>query len=746
MLSSDDIGSATLKGVDACRHAEWQNSATMADNAATSQAPDSASPVKKEASTVGRLSPTKDKKEHFPHSDPGPFKAHFLALSSKRKDEWQVRIAAMQGIKALLDDGTDKANAAFYATFRPGVQPLLEQLNDVKPKVPLIACEVLTSLSNVTGKAKEFEGVFVDYVIPSLLNHVYTKSNPALAIASQSVMVAIISGSVFPRALDRLVAGATSKIAELKQRSLELTILAMQKWPAVAFSRHASKLGAVITNAVQVGSIETRDIGRKAMTQFHALFPDEAAKHLSEVDEHTLKQLESVMPGAKASAAAAAVAREPSASFAPPKPKPKPKPKAQDSEPAAPAAAAIASDDGAAVASADIPGNSTGELAIKLQKCEAALKSERAGKKRQQEHITMLEDKIRTLETEAKSRDAAKDEGQKEDAGALVKARGEAVTAKKRAATLEKRVLELQGVVDKQEALLNTVNKRLEEMAGIVESRAALAKECEETKSKLEELDSEYVGAQQRWKEREREWFDKRTQLEEQLVELETQTEAARLENLKLQGEGRAQSRQSNHASFDVSSSPVPPPSRGRIAAGGGRDSVDSKRQGGDAAEWVQEQSEQLGTSPKAPAPVALKPRPPTGPTRMQSPRAASALGQQQLQQALTELEDVRAQLVVLSEEAAETTRQLSQQQTGNVVLWLLLLLWLTHEKNQTKLGWKSPSIVSSRKWSGVLAWQRRRFKSFVTRRASQKCVPSAPKLMAPLCCLICEMAPKTPN
>jgi hypothetical protein len=637
----------------------------MADDSEKSQAPDAAPPAKMEASAVGRLSPTKDKKEHFPHNDPGPFKAHFLALSSKRKDDWQVRIAAMQGIKALLDDGTDKGNAAFFSTFRPGVQPLLEQLNDVKPKVPIVACEVLTSLSNVTGKSKEFEGVFVDYVIPSLLNHVYTKSNPALATASQSVLVAIVSASVFPRSLDRLIAGASSKIAELKQRSLELTILAMQKWPAVAFSRHASKLGAVIIDAVQVGSIETRDIGRKAMTQFHALFPDEAAKHLSEVDEHTLKQLESVMPGAKASAAAAAVAREPSASFAPPKPKPKPKPKAQDSDPVAPAASAISSDDTAAVAVADIPGNSTGELAIKLQKCEAALKSERAGKKRQQEMIAALEDKIRTLETEAKSKDAAKDEGQKEDAGALVKARGEAVTAKKRAATLEKRVLELQGVVDKQEALLNTVNKRLEEMAGIVESRAALAKECEETKSKLEELDSEYVGAQQRWKEREREWFDKRTQLEEQLVELETQLEAARLEHLKLQGEDRTQSRQSNHASFEMSS-PVPPPSRGRVAPGGGSDAVHNKRHVGDTEEWAQDSGDQPGTSPQTVAPAALKPRPPTGPTRMQSPRAASALGQQQLQQALTELEDVRAQLVVLSEEAAETTRHLGQHQTGS--------------------------------------------------------------------------------
>jgi hypothetical protein len=646
-------------------HAVTLSPGIMADNSAQPQAPDSASPVKMEASAVGRLSPTKDKKEHFPHNDPGPFKAHFLALSSKRKDDWQVRIAAMQGIKALLDDGSDKGNAAFFSTFRPGVQPLLEQLNDVKPKVPLVACEVLTSFSNVTGKSKEFEGVFVDYVIPSLLNHVYTKSNPALATASQSVLVAIVSGSVFPRSLDRLIAGATSKIAELKQRSLELTILAMQKWPAVAFSRHASKLGAVIIDAVQVGNIETRDIGRKAMTQFHALFPDEAAKHLSEVDEHTLKQLESVMPGAKASAAAAAVAREPSASFAPPKPKPKPKPKVQDSEPVAPAA--IASNDGADVAIVDIPGNSSGELAIKLQKCEAALKSERASKKRQQEMITALEDKIRTMETEAKSKDAAKDEGHKEEAGALVKARGEAVTAKKRAATLEKRVLELQGVVDKQEALLNTVNKRLEEMAGIVESRAALAKECEETKSKLEELDSEYVGAQQRWKEREREWFDKRTQLEEQVVELETQLETSRLEHLKLQGDGRAQSRQSNHASFDATS-PAPPPSRGHLAPAGGRDSVDGKRQGGDAAEWAHELGDQHANSPQMLAPAALKPRPPTGPTRMQSPRAISALGQQQLQQALTELEDVRAQLVVLSEEAAETTRQLGQQQTGNTI------------------------------------------------------------------------------
>jgi hypothetical protein len=642
----------------------------MADNSAELQVPDAASPVKMEASAVGRLSPTKDKKEHFPHNDPGPFKAHFLALSSKRKDDWQVRVAAMQGIKALLDDGADKGNAAFFATFRPGLQPLLEQLNDVKPKVPLVACEVLTSLSNVTGKSKEFEGVFVDYVIPSLLNHVYTKSNPALATASQSVLVAIVSGSVFPRSLDRLIAAASSKIAELKQRSLELTILAMQKWPAVAFSRHASKLGAVIINAVQVGSIETRDIGRKAMTQFHSLFPDEAAKHLSEVDEHTLKQLESVMPGAKASAAAAAVAREPSASFAPPKPKPKPKPKALDSESVVSSAAPISSDD-AAVAIADIPGNSTGELAIKLQKCEAALKSERAGKKRQQEMITALEDKIRILETEAKSKDAAKDEGQKEDAGALVKARGEAVTAKKRAATLEKRVLELQGVVDKQEALLNTVNKRLEEMAGIVESRAALAKECEETKSKLEELDSEYVGAQQRWKEREREWFDKRTQLEEQLVELETQLEAARLDHLKLQGQERSQSRQGNHASFEMSS-PVPPPSRGRVALG--RDPVHSKHHGGDAEEWAHQAGDQLDTSPQTVAPAALKPRPPTGPTRMQSPRVMSALGQQQLQQALTELEDVRAQLVVLSEEAAETTRHLGQQQTGNASFCLLFV------------------------------------------------------------------------
>jgi hypothetical protein len=650
-----------------------KNSGTMADDAVQLQAPDSSLPVKMEASAVGRLSPTKDKKEHFPHSDPGPFKAHFIALSSKRKDDWQVRIAAMQGIKALLDDGTDKGNAAFFSTFRPGLQPLLEQLNDVKPKVPLVACEVLTSLSNVTGKAKEFEGVFVDYVIPALLNHVYTKSNPALATASQSVLVAIVSGSVFPRSLDRLIAGASSKIAELKQRSLELSILAMQKWPAVAFSRHASKLGAVIIDAVQVGSVETRDIGRKAMTQFHALFPDEAAKHLSEVDEHTLKQLESVMPGAKASAAAAAVAREPSASFAPPKPKPKPKPKAPDSDPVAPVAAAVASDDGAAAAAAEIPGNSTGELAIKLQKCEAALKSERAGKKRQQEMIAGLEDKIRTLETEAKSKDAAKDEGQKEEAGALVKARGEAVTAKKRAGTLEKRVLELQGVVDKQEALLNTVNKRLEEMAGIVESRAALAKECEETKSKLEELDSEYVGAQQRWKEREREWFDKRTQLEEQLVELETQLEAARLEQLKLQGEVPAPSRHSNHASFEASS-PVPPSSRGRLAPRAGPDSVNIKGQGADAADWSLEPADQSGTSPQAPAPAFLKPRPPTGPTRMQSPRAMSALGQQQLQQALTELEDVRAQLVVLSEEAAETTRQLGQQQTGNAVVQLLQL------------------------------------------------------------------------
>jgi hypothetical protein len=624
-----------------------------------------------EASAVGRLSPTKDKKDHFPHSDPGPFKAHFLALSSKKKDDWQVRIAAMQGIKALLEDGTEKGNAAFYAMFRPGLQPLLEQLNDVKPKVPVVACEVLTSLSNVTGKSKEFEGVFVDYVIPSLLNHVYTKSNPALAASSQSVLVAIVSGSVFPRSLDRLIAGATSKIAELKQRSLELTILAMQKWPAVAFSRHASKLGAVIIEAVQVGSIETRDIGRKAMTQFHALFPDEAAKHLSEVDEHTLKQLESVMPGAKASAAAAAVAREPSASFAPPKPKSKPKPKVQESVLVAPATAAVAGDDGTAAAVTDIPGNSTGELAIKLQKCESALKAERAGKKRQQEVIAALEEKVRFLETEAKSKDTAKDEGQKEEAGALVKARGEAVTAKKRAATLEKRVLELQGVVDKQEALLNTVNKRLEEMAGIVESRAALAKECEETKSKLEELDSEYVGAQQRWKEREREWFDKRTQLEEQLVELETQLEAARLENLKLQSEGRPHSRHSNHASFDESS-PVPPSSRGRHAPGGGQDTVDHKRQIEEAADWVQDPSN-YATSPKNMAPAALKPRPPTGPTRMQSPRAVSALGQQQLQQALTELEDVRAQLVVLSEEAAETTRQLSQQQTGNAISLFLL-------------------------------------------------------------------------
>jgi hypothetical protein len=644
----------------------------MADNSANPQAPDAASPVKMEASAVGRLSPTKDKKEHFPHNDPGPFKAHFLALSSKRKDDWQVRIAAMQGIKALLEDGTDKGNAAFFATFRPGLQPLLEQLNDVKPKVPLVACEVLTTLSSATGKAKEFEGVFVDYVIPSLLNHVYTKSNPALALASQSVLVAIVSGSVFPRSLDRLIAGASSKIAELKQRSLELTILAMQKWPAVAFSRHASKLGGVIIDAVQVGSIETRDIGRKAMTQFHALFPDEAAKHLSEVDEHTLKQLESVMPGAKASAAAAAVAREPSASFAPPKPKAKPKPKPQDSEPIAPATSANAGDDASAGAIADIPGNSSGELAIKLQKCEAALKSERAGKKRQQEMIAALEDKVRTLETEAKSKDAAKDEGQKEEAGALVKARGEAVTAKKRAATLEKRVLELQGVVDKQEALLNTVNKRLEEMAGIVESRAALAKECEETKSKLDELDSEYVGAQQRWKEREREWFDKRTQLEEQLVELETQLEAVRLDHLKLQGEERTQSRQSNHASFEMSS-PVPPRSRGRGAPAGGHEPIDSKHQGGDTNEWAQERGDEPGTSPQNAAPAAFKPRPPTGPTRMQSPRVASALGQQQLQQALTELEDVRAQLVVLSEEAAETTRHLGQQQTGNDSLLFLL-------------------------------------------------------------------------
>jgi hypothetical protein len=393
---------------------------------------------------------------------------------------------------------------------------------------------------------------------------------------------------------------------------------------------------------------------------------------LSEVDEHTLKQLESVMPGAKASAAAAAVAREPSASFAPPKPKPKPKPKAQDSDPSLPAAAAIAGDDGAAAAVPDTPGNSTGELAIKLQKCEAALKSERAGKKRQQEMIAGLEDKIRALETEAKSKDAAKDEGQKEEAGALVKARGEAVTAKKRAATLEKRVLELQGVVDKQEALLNTVNKRLEEMAGIVESRAALAKECEETKSKLEELDSEYVGAQQRWKDREREWFDKRTQLEEQLVELETQLESARLEQMKVHGEGPAESRHSNHASF-AESSPVPPSSRGRPPQRGGRDSVDSKGQPADVAEWTLQASDHPGTSPQALAPAVLKPRPPTGPTRMQSPRAVSALGQQQLQQALTELEDVRAQLVVLSEEAAETTRQLGQQQTGTNFLSFLL-------------------------------------------------------------------------
>jgi hypothetical protein len=56
----------------------------------------------------------------------------------------------------------------------------------------------------------------------------------------------------------------------------------------------------------------------------------------------------------------------------------------------------------------------------------------------------------------------------------------------------------------------------------------------------------------------------------------------------------------------------------------------------------------------------------------MQSPRVASALGQQQLQQALTELEDVRAQLVVLSEEAAETTRLLGQQQTGEGSLLFL--------------------------------------------------------------------------
>jgi len=213
---------------------------------------------------------------------------------------------------------------------------------------------------------------------------------------------------------------------------------------------------------------------------------------------------------------------------------------------------------------------------------------------------------------------------------------------------------------------LNTVNKRLEEMAGIVESRAALAKECEETKSKLDELDSEYVGAQQRWKEREREWFDKRTQLEEQLVELETQLEAARLDHLKLQGEERTQSRQSNHASFEMSS-PVPPQSRGR-----GHESIDSKRQGGDTNEWMQERGDDPGTSPQNAAPAALKPRPPTGPTRMQSPRVASALGQQQLQQALTELEDVRAQLVVLSEEAAETTRLLGQQQTGEGSLLFL--------------------------------------------------------------------------
>jgi len=63
------------------------------------------------------------------------------------------------------------------------------------------------------------------------------------------------------------------------------------------------------------------------------------------------------------------------------------------------------------------------------------------------------------------------------------------------------------------------------------------------------------------------------------------------------------------------------------------------------------ELGDQHANSPQTLAPAALKPRPPTGPTRMQSPRGNVCVGTAAARsRALTELEDVHAQLVVLRE------------------------------------------------------------------------------------------------